>query len=372
MKEVVYLKDLLNYKLKENVVLKNRFVLAPMTTYSGNDDLTLSDEEERYYNARGKEFGMVITAATAVSLHAQAFTNQISAKSDYYLPSLKRLANTIKSGGAKAILQLHHGGRMNALGLYDNQDIVSASSIKANRANAPIPRALETEEVYQVIEDFRQAMILAIKAGFDGIELHGANTYLIQQFFSPHSNRRTDEFGGSLEKRLTLPMMLVDMTLKTRKEFASEDFIIGYRLSPEELEEPGITLKDTSRLIEELSKRKIDYIHLSLSSYKQGSSRDISNKEPIINYLKKFNINHIPLIGVGGVETKKEALEAIDMGFELVAIGKAALSDASVVTSILNNQPIKKIIDEDSHLPTNMKKRISEWSYLKDKGYIVK
>ena len=118
--------DLLNYKLKENVTIKNRFVLAPMTTYSGNPDLTLSDEEEIYYNARGKEFGMVITAATAVSLHAQAFTNQISAKSDFYLPSLKRLADTIKSGGAKAILQLHHGGRMNALGLYENPEIVSA------------------------------------------------------------------------------------------------------------------------------------------------------------------------------------------------------------------------------------------------------
>ena len=85
MKEVIYLKDLINYKLKENVALKNRFVLAPMTTYSGNPDLTLSDEEEVYYNKRGKEFGMVITAATAVSLHGQAFTNQISAKSDYSL-----------------------------------------------------------------------------------------------------------------------------------------------------------------------------------------------------------------------------------------------------------------------------------------------
>ena len=98
------MRNLSNYKLKENVVLKNRFVLAPMTTYSGNPDLTLSDEEERYYNARGKEFGMVITAATAVSKHAQAFSNQISARSDFYLPSLKRLADTIKSGGAKAVL----------------------------------------------------------------------------------------------------------------------------------------------------------------------------------------------------------------------------------------------------------------------------
>lgn len=364
--------DLLNYKLRKNVILKNRFVLAPMTTYSGNSDLTLSDEEEIYYKERGKEFGMVITAATAVSKHAQAFTNQISAKSDYYLPSLTRLANSIKAGGAKAILQLHHGGRMNALGLYENQDIVSASNIKALRSNASTPRALETEEVYETVEDFKQAMILAIKAGFDGIELHGANTYLIQQFFSPHSNRRTDEFGGSLEKRLTFPLMLVDMALKVRREYQKEDFIIGYRLSPEELEEPGITLEDTSRLVKELSLKKIDYIHFSLSSYKQSSSRNKENKEPIINILKRYNVNKLPLIGVGGIETKEEALEAISLGFDLLAIGKAALSDKNVVTNILSGKKIKKVIDDDSLLPKNMKKIISEWSYLKDNGYVVK
>lgn len=365
------MKDLQKYVINDNQ-MKNRFVLAPMTTYSGNEDLTLSDEEEKYYKARGKEFGMVITAATAVSKHAQAFTNQISAMNDSYLPSLKRLAQAINCGGALAILQVHHGGRMNALGLYENQDIVSASAIKANRKNALTPRALKTEEVYQTIEDFRQAIILAIKAGFDGIELHGANTYLIQQFFSPHSNQRSDEFGGSLEKRMTFPAKLVDMALKVKEEFANEKFIVGYRLSPEELEEPGISLDDTKALVKLLSTKGIDYIHFSLGSYNQSSIRDKSNHQPIISILKPYNVGNVPLIGVGGIETKTQAQEALDLGFDLVAIGKAALSDVNVVSHILSDKKIKKVIDEDSILPQAMKERIKSWTYLSTSGYSVK
>ena len=363
---------LVNYKIKDNLVLKNRLVLAPMTTYSGNSDLTLSIEEENYYRQRGKEFGMVITAATAVSKHAQAFLNQISIMSDDYLPSMNRLAKAIQSGGAKAILQLHHGGRMNQVGLYENQDIVSASSVKADRDSAAIPRALLTEEVYQVIEDFKNAMIRAIKAGFDGIELHGANTYLIQQFFSPHSNRRNDEFGGSLEKRLSFPMKLVDMAIETKKLYAKDNFIIGYRLSPEEYENPGITLEDTQILIKELSQKEIDYIHLSLGSIKQSSIREDKNQEPIIKRLKEFNIGNKKLIGVGGVESLSDVFGALDLGFDLVAIGLAALADEHVVTHILNNETIKKTFDEQSILPSYLKTRIKQWRNLSSRGFEVK
>lgn len=363
---------LTNYQLNEKIILKNRFVLAPMTTYSGNPDLSLSKEEEKYYQSRGKEFGMVITAATAVSKHAQAFKNQISIMSDDYLPSMKRLQTAIKSGGAKAILQLHHGGRMNQVGLYENQDIVSASSIKAERENAALPRELLTAEVYNIIEDFRKAMIRAIKAGFDGIELHGANTYLIQQFFSPQTNQRTDEFGGTLEKRLTFPMKLVEMAVETKKLYAKEDFIIGYRLSPEEYENPGITIEDTKVLIRNLSMQEIDYIHLSLGHYKQSSIRNIDDKEPIVSILKQENIGKKKLIGVGSIESQTDALEAIELGFDLVAIGLAALADEKVVTHILRNEEIKKIFNDQSLLPTNMLMRVKNWRNLNSRGFEIK
>lgn len=366
------MKNLYNYQLKENVILKNRLVLAPMTSYSGNPDLTLSESEEIYYRARGEQFGMVVTAATAVSKHAQAFPNQISIKDDSYLSSMKRLADAIKAGGALAVLQLHHGGRMNRPGLYENQDIVSASAVKALRDYTVVPRALTTEEVYEVIDDFRQAVIRAIKAGFDGIELHGANTYLIQQFFSPHSNQRTDEFGGTPEKRLTFAMKLVDAAIAAKDDYANEDFIIGYRLSPEELEEPGITLDDTALLVSELSKKPIDYIHFSLGSYKQSSMRNKEDKRPIIEKLRQVNVGKKILIGVGGVENKIQIEEGLSMGYDLMAVGLASLADVKVVDHILNGEPIKKVFDESSLLPANMYLSAQKRSNVAPRGYTFK
>jgi 2,4-dienoyl-CoA reductase-like NADH-dependent reductase (Old Yellow Enzyme family) len=264
-------KAFLPFTFPNGITLKNRFVLAPMTTYSSNIDLTLSDEEEVYYNSRAKEFGMVITAATAINKNAQAFERQISIRDERYLDSMTRLANSIKRENSVAILQLHHGGRMNQPNLYPNQDIVSASAIKAERDYLVTPRELKTSEVYDIIDDFVNATKLAMDAGFDGVEIHGANTYLVQQFFSPHSNQRTDEFGGSLVKRMTFASKMIQRIQSLKKTHNRQDFIIGYRLSPEEVEIPGISIDDTTFLVKQLHQLKVDYIHLSLQDYNQSS-----------------------------------------------------------------------------------------------------
>ncbi len=349
------------YKFKQGAILKNAFVLAPMTTYASNEDLTLSDEEEVYYNSRAKQFGMVITAATAVSKNAQAFTNQISIKDETYLDSMTRLATAIKKEGSKAVIQLHHGGRMNLPGLFKDQDIVSASAIKANRDNVVVPRALETSEVYDVIEEFVAATKLAIKAGFDGVELHGANTYLLQQFFSPHSNRRTDEFGGSLEKRLTFPLLLVDKVIELRKELGKEEFIIGYRFSPEEIETPGITLKDTLVLVDHLASKKIDYLHVSLGNYKQSSLRDKTDTMPVVDKLVKVVQDRVPIIGVGKLRTMEDINDAFDLGYELVALGFSALADPHVVTHLKEGKELNKVFSKESLLPTKLFDRLGRW-----------
>ena len=173
------------YTLKEGVVLKNKLVLAPMTTYSSNEDLTVSQEELTYYNSRAKQFGMIITAACAVSKNAQAFNRQISIRDERYKESMKQLATAITKEGSKAILQLHHGGRMNQPGLYHNQEIVAPSAVKANRDYTVTPRELKTSEIYDIMDSFVQAAEIAMKVGFDGVELHGANTYLLQQLTGP-------------------------------------------------------------------------------------------------------------------------------------------------------------------------------------------
>jgi len=360
------------YTFKNGAIMRNHFALAPMTTYASNSDLTLSDEEELYYNSRAKQFGMIITAATAVSKDAQAFENQISIRDERYLDSMKRLATAITKEGSLAVVQLHHGGRMNQPGLYPNQDIVSASAIKANREYTVIPRKLRNSEVYDIIDDFCNATKLAIRAGFDGIELHGANTYLLQQFFSPHSNQRDDEFGGSLEKRMTFALTLIDRVLAIKNEYADKSFIVGYRLSPEELEEPGITLSDTLKLVNEFAKKDIDYIHLSQGYYKNTSIRDKENTVPIITQIKDVVQDRVALIGAGGITSTETANDAIAFGYDLVAVGTIALADANVITHLEHNEPVRKIFDEESVLPTKLFDRIRAWGGLVEKGYTIK
>jgi 2,4-dienoyl-CoA reductase-like NADH-dependent reductase (Old Yellow Enzyme family) len=342
--------------------LRNPFILAPMTTYSSNPDLTISNQELAYYKTRALEFGMIISAATAVSKHAQAFENQITAMSDDYLDSLKKLSKTIKKEGALAILQLHHGGRMSVPNLFENQEVVAPSAVKADRAFAITPRALKTEEVYETIDDFVDAAKRALIAGFDGIEIHGANTYLIQQFFSPQTNQRDDEFGGSRTNRLNFPIKILDKIMDAVKQSSNPDFIVGYRLSPEETETPGITLEDTKILVQSLIDHDIDYIHLSQSSYRNSSLRDPEDKTPIIHHLKKDNSKRVPFIGAGHVYTAKEASDAFGLGYDLVALGSIALSDPHAVKNLQKGKDPSTTFSKDSMIPDNLFSRLEKWS----------
>lgn len=319
------------YKFKNGVIMRNHFALAPMTTYSSNDDLTLSDEEENYYHLRSKNIGMVITAAAAVSKNAQAFDHQISVRDERYYESMKRLRKAIKRGGALAILQIHHGGRMNVPDMYPNQDIVAPSSVKAEREYAVMPRAMKTSEVYDTIDDFVNASKLAMKAGFDGVEIHGANTYLLQQFFSPHSNQRDDEFGGDLQKRMTFPRKIVEGILAAKKEMNKPKFIVGYRFSPEEVEQPGITINDTIQFVDVLADYPIDYLHVSLGKYNQTPMRDKADQEEMATKLLRMIDKRIPLMGVGGISTKEDVEDAANLGYDLLSVGMVALADPDVI-----------------------------------------
>ncbi|MDZ7835185.1 MAG: hypothetical protein U5K84_07385 [Alkalibacterium sp.] len=134
------------------------------------------------------------------------------------------------------------------------------------------PKELTDGGINILIHQFGSAVRRAIDAGFDGVELHGANTYLLQQFFSPHSNQRTDKWGGSIEKRLTFPLEVVKHCQSIIDQYAKKPFLLGYRFSPEEIETPGIRIDDTLYLVDALINEEIDYLHLSVNYYYQPSS----------------------------------------------------------------------------------------------------
>lgn len=321
-------------KLGLEINVKNPIVMAPMTTFSGNIDGTVSEAELSYYKTRAKGVGIVITATTYVSQSGKGFSGQFAAYNESFLPGLKKLAETIKGEGALAILQMVHGGRMAIPAEIPGGQTISASSVAAERPGAMIPREMTESEIQDTIKAFGETTKLAIDAGFDGIEIHGANTYLLQQFFSPHSNRREDIWGGSIEKRMNFPLAVIAEVKKVVKEKAGEKFIIGYRFSPEEIEKPGITLEDTLLFIDVLANQGLSYLHASLSDFWQSSIGNPTNKSPIICKIIDQIHGRVPFIGVGSIHTPEEAIKALESGAEFIALGREIIMEPEWVNKI--------------------------------------
>lgn len=320
--------------INNKVELRNRFVMAPMTTWSGNPDGTVSNEELEYYHKRSKEVGMTITATTYTLDSGKGFKGQFFAGDDSKLDSLTSLADTIKSAGALAVLQVFHAGNKATPEIIPEGVALSASAVVLNRDDSSIPRAMTLEEIDELIQSFYDVVGRAIKAGFDGIEIHGANTYLIQQFFSPRSNIREDKWGGSLEKRASLPLAIIDECVKARKDANREEFLLGYRFSPEENYDVGITLDDTDYLTNLLSESELDFLDISLGKYDQSSMRDELDNEPILSRVHKVINNRKQLIGVGSIYDLDEANNASDLGCELVALGRSIIIEPEIVSGM--------------------------------------
>ncbi|MCQ9904696.1 NADH-dependent flavin oxidoreductase, partial [Staphylococcus aureus] len=178
--------------LPNGVELKNRFVLAPLTHTSSNDDGTISDVEIPYIEKRSKDVGLAINAASNVNDIGKAFPGQPSVAHDSDIEGLKRLAQAMKKNGAKALVQIHHGGAQALANLTPNGDVVAPSPITLKsfgQQHEHDAREITPEEIEQTIKDFGEATRRVIEAGFDGVEIHGANHYLIHQFVSPYYNR---------------------------------------------------------------------------------------------------------------------------------------------------------------------------------------
>lgn len=341
-----------SYKLANGVALKNRIVMAPMTHWSSNVDGTVTDAEIKYYSRRSKGVSMVITACTHVTANGQGFHGQFASYSDEFIPGLKRVANAIKEQGAKAILQIYHGGKMSPSELVPNGEIVSASDVPAesNGETGKTPRPLTEAEIEEIIDAYGEATRRAIEAGYDGVEIHGANGYLIQQFFSGHSNRREDRFGGTLEKRMAFPLAVVDKVKSVVEKYGDASFIVGYRFSPEEPEENGITMADTLVLVDALAEKGLDYLHVSLTDYSSTPHRGVEDlsKTRIEYLLEKIN-NRVPLIGVGSIYSAEDARKAFETGVPLIALGRELLIDPDWVQKVEegNEEKIVTLLDKD-------------------------
>ncbi|WP_028552695.1 NADH-dependent flavin oxidoreductase [Paenibacillus sp. UNC451MF] len=339
-----------SYSFRSGVHLSNRIVMAPMTNWSSKPDGSVSDEEVQYYGRRSGQVGLVVTACAYVTPNGKGFHGEFGADRDEMIPSLQRLAAAIKAKGSKAVLQIFHGGRECPPELVPGGEVVSAGSVPSPNNPSLTPRALSNEEITSIIKDFGDATRRAIEAGYDGVEIHGANGYLIQQFFSPHSNTRDDQWGGNLVKRMTFPLAIVDEVKRVVAEHARDAFLIGYRFSPEEAETPGITMADTLELVEALSTKELDYIHVSLMDFWSKPRTGDELDRPRIELIKEKAADRVPVIGVGAIHSPEEALKAFETGIPLIALGRELIMDPDWVKKVEegNESEINVTVEKDA------------------------
>ena len=318
------------YTLNNGVTIKNRLVVAPMTHFGSQADGLISDQERTFLSNRASDMGMFITAATLVQKDGKAFHGQPEATGEHCLDSLKETAQILQQQGAKAILQIHHGGSKAIDDLLDGLDKISASASEAEHA-----REATAEEVEALIASYAQAADLALRAGFDGVEIHGANGYLIQQFYSAQSNRRNDQWGGSLENRMRFPLAVIDAVVAVREKHQRDDFIIGYRFSPEEPGDDGLTMTETGALIDALVQKPLQYLHVSLWEFDKKIRRGGDTAQTRMQFIHERINGKLPLIGVGNLFTADQILAAYETGWaEFIALGKTVMINPHIATQI--------------------------------------
>lgn len=322
------------YTFANGIKVKNRIVIPPMTLESSLQDGTVSRDDLYYASMRAGGVGMFISPVANVTDTGKGFEGELSVARDEYLPGLAKLAAVMKKNGTKAILQIFHAGRMSNTAILRGTQSVSASAIAAPRPGYETPRELTGDEIESIIQAFGDAVKRAVLAGFDGVEIHGANTYLIQQFFSPHSNHRDDKWGGSLENRMRFGIEIVKAAHKAIEESADRPFILGYRISPEEIEKPGIRIEDTLKFVDKLADLPIDYLHISMGNAWRKSLNDANEQRPTIMRIKKQINGRVPLISVGSIKTPADAEKVMDAGIDFAAIGQEYLVEPKWIEKV--------------------------------------
>lgn len=335
------------FTFKEGIQTRNRIAMSPMTTWSSNDDYTISDDEIRHYKTRSKDVGLVITGCGRVSSNGIGFTNEYGAYDDRFLPGLTKMAEAAKSGGAPAVMQIYHAGNKALREFIEDGVPVSASAVELPDSSLSkgegLSRELSHEDIIKMIKAFGETTHRAIKAGFDGVELHGAHGFLLQNFFSPQYNKRTDEWGGSYENRIRFILEIIREVKNVAAQYADRPFMIGFRISPEE--PSGYTVSEILPLIDQLINEGIDYLHISLANLlQQKPYNDPESNHTITQIILDYVDQRIPVIAAGGIRQPADAEKAIDLGLSMVAVGQSLIINPNWVEIASNGGEVNEVL----------------------------
>lgn len=305
--------------------LKNRAIMAPMSAALANPDGTVTDELIAYLNARVQGgIGLILTEYAYVQESGKSSDHQISAASDDKIPGLKKMVDAVHRGGAKIGLQLQHGGRRSIV------ELQSASPIPLDKTQ-DTPHALTTEEVYQLIRDFVSAAVRAQKAGFDLVEVHCSHGYLLNDFVSPHTNRRTDEFGGGVKGRTRAPVEII----KGIKKACGADYPVSVRISGDDMVTDGNLKRDAAEMAQLLAEAGADLLDVSGGMLGVGYGIAPAAKETGYNVEAAAEIGKVvdcAIAVAGRINEPEYAEEILRAGnAQFVSIGRALFADPDFV-----------------------------------------
>ena len=306
-------------------------MMPPMVVRYASDDGYITERTKNYYAARARGgVALIIVEATYVHPQGHAFANQIGISDDKFISGLSGLTQAVHRHGAKIAIQLHHGGR-EAASKLSGMPIVAPSPLPGMIGE--MPKELTVGEIKEIVNAFARAAVRAKKAGFDGVELHGAHAYLIAQFLSSLSNQRRDSYGGSVQNRARFMAEVI----KAVREAVGRDYPVWIRIDGKEYGVEGITLKDAQETARIAQSAGVNAIHVSAYGPKAPTNLNMPTFTPAVleelaEGVKK--VVTVPIITVGKITPEAGERLLKEGKADLIAIGKTFLADPEFLSKV--------------------------------------
>lgn len=326
--------------LPNGIQLDNRFVLSPMITNSSTSEGYVTQEDLAYAKRRAASAPLQITGAAYIEPYGQLFEYGFSIYHDRNIPGLKKLAQTMKKDGAKAIIQLTHAGRFSTTAIRDMGVVYGPSRMELKSPVEHTVLPMTKRKIQHVITYYADATRRAIQAGFDGVEISSAQRLLIQTFFSKFSNERDDAYGTkTLENRSAFGLEVLEAVQKVIDEEAPKDFILGFRGTPEETRgnEIGYSVEDFLYFIDRaLDISDIQYLataswgkNIYRQTVRQGKYQGEFMNQVVYDHLAR----RVPLMATGGINSPKKALEALQFS-DMVGLSSPFVTEPDFVLKL--------------------------------------
>lgn len=323
------------------VELKNRILRSATAEKAADDKGRINENMFRIHEELAKGgAGLIIVGYAYVNPWGRSAPFQTGIYSDELIPELEKLTKLIHGFDTPVILQLCHGGRQTHPRFIEKAVPVAPSAVEEKTVQV-MPREITEEEIYETIEDFKNGAKRAIEAGFDGVELHSAHGYLINQFISPYTNKRTDSWGGNMENRMRF---LIDTYKKIRKEIGER--IIMVKLNAEDFLPDGLTLEESTRISIALEKEGVDAIEISGGMWE--SSASIIRKDIDSVYKEGYFVGHaktikksvkVPIAVVGGIKSRVIIDNILEKhNIDLISMSRSLIREPDLPNKLRNGK----------------------------------